>query len=71
MIKYHNHLHESHEKKRIILGALTLLVLPEKPEPLQQQIPNIFKVLVKMIKSNARFVLIKFMEKNKLKKFSL
>ena len=67
MIKYHNHLHDSHEKKRIILGSLTLLALPEKPEQLQKQIPNIFKMTTKMIKSNARQVIIKFMEKNKLK----
>ena len=32
MIRYHAHLDEQYEKKRMIMGILHLILLPEKPQ---------------------------------------
>jgi hypothetical protein len=53
VIKYQKLLEERHEKKRIILGLLSLLVVAEKPEQLLGQMPNLFKILIRLVGKNA------------------
>ncbi len=42
-----------HERARVILGLNSLLLLPEKPVEIMTKIPDIFRVLLKLVKKNA------------------
>ncbi len=52
--KYPRLLEEKHERKRLIIGLISILLLPEKSQTLIESIPLIFKNLIKLVKKNTR-----------------
>lgn len=50
---YESKYEEEHERQRVILGLTALMKHPEKPQFILNVFPDIFKMLVKLIKKNA------------------
>lgn len=50
---YESKYEAEHERARVILGLNSLLALPEKPKEILEQIPDIFKTTLKLVRKNA------------------
>jgi hypothetical protein len=54
LLSYEPKYEEEHERQRIILGLSTLIKYPEKPQFVLSRFPDLFKILIKLVKKNAQ-----------------
>ena len=58
-------LEEKHERKRVIIGLTSLLLIGDKPQTIFDSLPLLFKVLVKLVRKNAKSRVLTYLYENR------